>query len=344
MPRVYARRPRSRSRVDRVTLIVLAAFLVIASITAVLAFVWVRSRFVPAGPASPVVAGGKSSTGLTGGSTGDENIPVPTGPLQRVTDPTPVPWDGVSRVTILVMGLDYRDWSEGDDVPRTDSMILFSIDPVTKTAGMLSIPRDLWVTIPGVGENRINTAHFFAEAQNPGSGPISAAQTVEQNFGLRVPYYVRLRFDAFLGIVDALGGVTVDLPADMGGLTAGRHHLDGAQALAFVRDRQGTDDFFRMERGQLMLKAVAKETLLPTAWPRIPAVIQAGFSSVDSNIPFWQWPRLGLAILRAGLTDSIDSSTIRREMTTPYITDEGANVLLPDWNQIHPFVDEMFAQ
>jgi polyisoprenyl-teichoic acid--peptidoglycan teichoic acid transferase len=69
------------------------------------------------------------------------------------------PWDGASRVTALVMGLDYRDWEAGEGAPRTDTMILLTIDPLSKTAGMLNIPRDLWVNIPGFDYDRINTAY-----------------------------------------------------------------------------------------------------------------------------------------------------------------------------------------
>jgi polyisoprenyl-teichoic acid--peptidoglycan teichoic acid transferase len=244
------------------------------------------------------------------------------------------------RTNMLLLGIDRVP--DGTALGRSDTMILMSIDPLLPTIRMLSIPRDLWVNIPGVGENRINTAHFFAEANQPGSGPEAAVDTVEQSFGVPVHYYVRLRFDAFLSIVDALGGVTLSLPEDMGGLSAGENHLDGTQALAFVRDRKGTDDFFRMEHTQRMVKAIASEMLSPAAWPRLPQAAQAAFSSVDTNLPAWQWPRLGLALLRGVVGGQINNQTIRREMTTPTITSGGANVLMPDWNQIQPYVQEMF--
>lgn len=245
------------------------------------------------------------------------------------------------RTDVLVLGIDRVP--EGTALGRSDTMILMSVNPLLPTVKMLSIPRDLWVTIPGVGENRINTAHFFAESTSPGSGPSAAVQTVEQNFGVSVPYYVRLRFDAVLRVVDAMGGVDINLSEDMAGLPAGSHHLDGTQALAFIRDRKGTDDFFRMEQAQFMLKAIARQMLSPSSWSRLPAVFQAGFTSIDTNLPFWQWPRLGAAFVRAAITGNIDARSIRREMTTPYITDQGANVLLPNWDLIQPFVRELFA-
>lgn len=244
------------------------------------------------------------------------------------------------RTNFLVLGIDRVP--EGTALGRSDTMILVSVVPLRPDVILLSIPRDLWVTIPNVGENRINTAHFYAEANQPGSGPAAALQTVETNFGVSVPYYVRLRFDAFLSIVDAMGGVTVNLPTDMAGLPAGEHHLDGQKALAFVRDRHGTDDFYRMERAQLMIRAMMVQLLKPSSWPRLPAVFAAGASSIDTNLPIGLWPRLGLALLRASI-GGFDSRTISREMVTPYTTEGGAAVLLPNWEMINPMIRELFG-
>lgn len=245
------------------------------------------------------------------------------------------------RINVLAFGIDNRP-EENSTVGRSDTMILMSVNPLQPDVRMLSIPRDLWVNIPDVGENRINTAHFFAEASQEGSGPAALLETVNVNFDINVPYYMRVRFDAFQGIVDAMNGVTLTLENDMGGLPAGTHHLDGAQALAFVRDRSGTDDFFRMNQALVMVQAIIRQLLTLEALPRWPAVIAAGLASIDTNLPVWQWPRLGFALVRAMVFNGIDSRTISREMTTPFITEGGADVLLPDWTQIQPLVDEMF--
>ena len=102
---------------------------------------------------------------------------------------TPPSWDGANRVTMLVMGLDYRDWEAGEGPPRTDTMILLTVDPVNRTAGMLSLPRDLWVNIPGFDYGRINTAYQLGEAYKvPGGGPQLAADTVEELLGIKVDY------------------------------------------------------------------------------------------------------------------------------------------------------------
>lgn len=245
------------------------------------------------------------------------------------------------RTNLLVLGIDRVP--EGTALGRSDTMILVSVNPFQPDVNLFSIPRDLWVNIPNVGENRINTAHFYAEANIPGSGPAAALETVNQNFQLQIPYYVRFRFDAFLGIVDALGGVTVNLPEDMAGFAAGTHHLDGAQALAFVRDRKSGDDFSRMEHTQFMLRAVARQALLPVSWPRLPAVAAVVFRSIDTNLAVWHWPRLGMAFLRASL-NGFYSRTVTREMVTPFTTAEGAQVLLPNWDLILPAVNEVIRQ
>jgi hypothetical protein len=92
-----------------------------------------------------------------------EGTPAPSSELPPpVTGPIAKPWDGASRVTMLVMGLDYRDWASGDGPPRTDTMILLTVDPLSRSAGMLNIPRDLWVSIPGFENSRINTAYAYA--------------------------------------------------------------------------------------------------------------------------------------------------------------------------------------
>ncbi|MHB0967718.1 MAG: LCP family protein [Bellilinea sp.] len=246
-----------------------------------------------------------------------------------------------ARTNILLLGIDRTP--DGSAVGRTDTNILISIIPLKPDVNMLSIPRDLWVNIPGVGENRINTAHFFAEANQEGSGPAAVLETVRANFGVTVRYYVRVKFSSFVEIVDAMGGLNIDLTDAMAGYAPGQYNLNGEQALAFARNRTGSDDFFRMQNGQFLLKAAFRQMFNPASWVRIPAVANVFFQSVDTNIPAYLWPRLGLAVLRAG-PDGIDNRTITREMVNPWTTDLGANVLLPNWDAINPVLMEMFAE
>ena len=245
------------------------------------------------------------------------------------------------RTNILILGLDSRE--PGSNLGRSDTMILTTILPSKPYVGMLSMPRDLWVTIPNYGENRINAAHFLAEADQPGSGPMSAMDTVRTNFGVDVDYFVRVRFDGFLDLVDAVGGVEIELPRPMSGYSEGSHHLDGEQALAFVRDRAGSDDFFRMERGQIFLKALAKQILSSSGLRTLPQTFSILSRMVDTDVPIWLWPRVGIAILRVG-PDGIDNRIISREMVNPFTTEGGAQVLAPNWVEINPVLMEIFGQ
>jgi polyisoprenyl-teichoic acid--peptidoglycan teichoic acid transferase len=245
------------------------------------------------------------------------------------------------RTNVLLLGMDYTD--PGSSAARTDTMILTTFIPLDPYAGMLSIPRDLWVTIPAVGENRINTAHFFAEASQPGSGPAAAVQTVETNFGVEIDYFVRIRFEGFRELFNAMGGVDIVLDQPMAGYPAGAHHLTGNKALAFARNRTNSDDFFRMQQSQILLKAAFKQMLNPLKWPRLPQVITSLFSSIETDLPIWQQARLGLTLLRTG-PDGIDNRTITREMVVPFTTNQGASVLAPNWGLINPVLMEMFGQ
>ncbi len=245
------------------------------------------------------------------------------------------------RTTVLILGIDRPP--EGTWAGRSDTMILASISPVLPDVNILSIPRDLWVSIPGQGENRVNTAHYFAELSVPGTGKTAADDVIETNLGVKVSYVLRIKFEGFVKIIDAMGGVTVNLPVDMSGLAAGEHTLDGTSALAFVRDRAGSDDFFRQQRGQLVIMAAIKNIMSPAKWARIPAVLTAVLQSVDTNIPFWVYPRL----VYAGLFSAVkgfDARTFDREMITPWATDAGAQVLLPNWDKINPLLFELFRQ
>lgn len=238
------------------------------------------------------------------------------------------------RAVILVLGIDRAP--AGTAAGRSDSNLLVSIEALTADLRLFSIPRDLWLTIPGYGEQRINAAHYFGELSQPGSGPALAQATIAANFGIQSDYYVRIQLENFPRAIDALGGVTVNLPYKMGGLAKGRHHLSGAEALAFARDRS-IDDFERTQQGQVLAAALMRSLLNPLKWPRLPFFALALSDVVDTNIPAWQWPRLGLALARGALGD-VDSMAVKRTMVTPTFTADGAAVLLPRWELIAPLV------
>ncbi len=151
-------------------------------------------------------------------------------------------WNGKTRITVLFLGLDYRDWEAGE-IPRSDTMMLVTLDPLAQTVGFLSIPRDMWVEIPGFGHNKINTAYFLGEVNKlPGGGPGLAMETVEHFLGVPVDYYALVDFMTFVDLIDELGGldlyvrqeVTISRIGDNDSqeiLREGVQWLDGMQVL-----------------------------------------------------------------------------------------------------------------
>lgn len=244
------------------------------------------------------------------------------------------------RTNVLVLGVDRAP--EGTAIGRSDTMILMGIQPFSGQVNMLSIPRDLWVNIPNFGENRINAAHSWGEGAQAGGGPGLALATVQQNFGVDVRYYLRVRLEGFADVVDALGGLDLTLTQPAAGYPAGRIHLDGEQALAFVRNRTG-DDFFRQQNGQIFILALGKAMLNPLNWLRLPGALIAMTQAIDTNIPFWSWPRLLFALLRAMIFGGVDAVVLPREAVTPWLTAGGAQVLLPNWEAILPVVRQLFG-
>ncbi|GAB4499991.1 MAG: LCP family protein [Anaerolineales bacterium] len=245
-----------------------------------------------------------------------------------------------ARINLLVLGVDDR--APNGVLGRTDTMLLFSILPSDPYIGGLSIPRDLWVNIPGVGENRINTAHFFAEAAQPGSGAQAAMQTVTANFGVPCQYFVRLNFNDVVGVVDALGGLKITLPEALGGYPAGEHRLNGVQALAFARDRAGSDDFARMRHAQILFGALLQAVFTPQNLPNLPQAAPVIANAIETNLPWWLLPRLVFTVWRA-YPQHVTLRTLDRDFVTPFVTDGGAQVLLPRWEVIQPLVAEMFG-
>lgn len=365
MSRANARIARTRSgSLDRVTLVVLVVFIVLATVTAVIAFTVARNFFVSTGvisvgDAPPVLPNGESSGQSSGVQPEGTEAASPEGPLQSINDPTPVPWDGASRVTMLIMGLDFRDW-EANEVPRTDTMILFSVDPVSKTAGMISVPRDMWVNIPGMGYNKINTAYRWGEVYNmPGGGPGLAMETVEDFLGVPVNYYAQIDFMAFVRFIDELGGldmhireeITVDPigPGNTRTLEPGVQTLDGATALAYARMRYTEGgDFDRSSRQMEVIMALRDQILnfnqLPMLISKAPKLYQELSSGIRTNLTLDQVIQLAL------LAAKIDRNDIKQGIIGPpkqveFATnpEDGQAILIPVPDQIRILRDEVFA-
>src|SRR6266498_6035333 len=184
----------------------------------------------------------------------NQNTPSPTltpepSESEDIEYPT---WDGGSRINILFVGLRGGEPTEADCPFCTDTLILLTVDPIAKTAGMLSIPRDMWVNIPGFGYSRINTAWTLGRGSKlPGGGPALTMKTVEQFIGVPIDYYVQVDFDTFIDVINLIGGVDVyndeklildpmahgkDFPK-VRMTCCGMRHLNGATALAYSRCR-----------------------------------------------------------------------------------------------------------
>jgi LCP family protein required for cell wall assembly len=290
-----------------------------------------------------------------------------TGPFQpnptRRPNATPVAtefvlpdWQGKERVNILLLGIDERQSEEGPW--RTDTMILVTVDPATQSAAMLSIPRDLWVPIPGFQESRINNAHFFGDvAKYPGGGPALAKKAVQYNLGIPVHYYVRLNFTAFEKLIDLIGGIdvlvdhTIDDPEypDSGygyepfHLDAGQQHLDGRTALKYARTRHDMmGDFGRAHRQQQVMLAVRDKVLtakmLPQLLPRAGELASTLGNAVQTDLSLQQM--LALAKLGSQIDRSrIKSVYIDQTMTLPYETPDKDQVLIPLRDEIRKVRD-----
>ncbi len=261
-------------------------------------------------------------------------------------------WGGKGRVNILILGTDRRD--KGEKAARTDTMMVASLDPVGRRAVILSIPRDLWVFIPGYGERRINTAHFYGELN--GQGPALAKETVETNLGIPIDYYVRLDFEGFKEVVDTLGGVTIDVeapirddmfPDDNYGyrsiyIPAGRQEMDGETLLQYVRTRHGGNDFERMRRQQQALRALAQRVLSLDLLPRLPALIDTALDAISTDLQPLEILALANLGSQIGL-DGVEMKAIDESLTTPFVTLDGAQILLPDKTGIEAMLEGLLA-
>ena len=284
----------------------------------------------------------------------DVNI---TAPLQSENGPAAIPWDGANRVTMLVMGLDYRDW-EGEGPSRTDTMMLLTLDPVTRTAGILSIPRDLWVNIPGFDYGKINTAYYLGELYNlPGGGPGLAVQTVEELLGVDINYYAQVDFSAFERFIDEIGGVDVEVPYELTvdpigpgntvTLQQGIQHLDGPTALAYARNRDTYGaDFDRADRQQQVVFGMRDQVLslgsLPTLIANAPTIYNNLRSGIHTNLNLKETISLAWTASQVP-RENIKHGLIGPNEVTMSMSPDGMDILLPDMDAVRVVRDDVFA-
>ncbi|MGC9333717.1 MAG: LCP family protein [Anaerolineae bacterium] len=272
-------------------------------------------------------------------------VPAPEGAETSAPDPSQpteklpaISWDRYTN--IVVLGADKKT----DSIAwRTDTIIVVSVDTAQNRAYLLSIPRDLWVEIPGHGADRINTADFWGESAEAGDGPELVKRTLEQNFGIPVEHFVRIDFQGFVNAIDAIGGVeiAVHCPLPDIGLEPGIHQMDGKQALRYARSRMGTSDFDRSRRQREILVALWEKGKSMNVIPRLPALWRAMGATFETDLSLGQV--LGLAYVGVQLKgDQILTEAIGPGQVDDWITPMGAEVLLPRWDEIDTLLRDFY--
>jgi LCP family protein required for cell wall assembly len=277
---------------------------------------------------------------------------APVTPPAVTPAPSPTPMQA-GDMNLLLLGTDRRqtspDW-------RTDTLIVVAVRPKEQLVAMLSIPRDLWVNIPGYGPERINAADYLGEKERSGGGPALVAATLKENLGIRVDAYAQIDFAGLERIIDAVGGVDVNVPRpiddwiDEGDgrppvhvtIAAGPQHLDGRTALQYVRSRHGTTDMDRSQRQQQVLLALRDAAARPEMVPRLPWLASTLAGMVKTNLR----PADALALLDMALHSQPQSFRTRvfdATMVSDWTTPSGAMVLLPDRDRIEEVWTELTA-
>jgi len=265
----------------------------------------------------------------------------------------PPAWTGKERLNVLLLGVDKRDGEVGSP-ENTDTLIVLSLDPLNRTASMLSIPRDTLVTIPGHGPDKINAAYAYG-------GPELAERSVEQVLGIRLNSYALVDFNAFVRIVDSLGGVLIDVKrpirdeayptADFGvrrlNIVAGPQLMHGDVALEYARSRHDSNDFSRSRRQQQVLAAIRARLAQDGMLARVPTLMGDVGTLVETNFD------PGNILPLAGLGGGIDSNAIRSEVLLPCggdsprcelreQNDSGGYYLIPEPAKVRDLVAQLF--
>lgn len=247
--------------------------------------------------------------------------------------------------------------AEGQSHWRTDSIMLVMLNPDTQRIGIVSLPRDSWVTIPGYGHNRINTVDYLGESTKyPGGGPALLKRTLWENFGLPMHYYARVRFGGFIQIIDTLGGVDVTVDCEIADifphptkpgqlihmdLYPGVNHLDGTMALLYSRSRLSTSDFDRARRQQSVMKGLYAQARRTDTIGRIPQLYQDLRETVQTDLSLTDI----IALARHGLAvepENVQAIVINHKLMRDWITPQGAMVLLPNETLLRQTLTDFF--
>ncbi len=298
----------------------------------------IGSVFGGGDPTEEVVIAAPSPS-LAPGESAPPSTPLPEGTAAAVATvtPTSIPrWDGKERLNILLVGADQRP---DQGYFNTDTLIVVSIDPTTKEVAMFSLPRDtVDVPLPAdsparavygdVFGGKINSLCMAAKAR-PDIFPSGCFGTIKEVlgalYGLDIKYYVEVNFEGFKQVVDALGGVTINVqtpvvddsyPTDKGQLMrvyipSGIQHMTGEEALVYARSRHGSSDFDRGQRQQRVILSLRQQADVAGMIPRIPDLVKSLKKAVHTDIPVDLLPQL------AQLAGDIDMTRLRSQVFAP---------------------------
>ncbi|ANA81111.1 LytR family transcriptional regulator [Paenibacillus glucanolyticus] len=252
-------------------------------------------------------------------------------------------WEGKERINILLIGGDSR----GDDAGRSDTMLVASIDPVTKRAHLFSLLRDTYVEIPGHGKGRLNSAFAYG-------GIELTRQTIGDLLDLPIHKYVYTDFVGFIALVDSLGGVDIEVEKDMYytskadkhmydiDLKQGLQHLDGKMALQYVRFRHDAkSDFARTERQRILMTEVAKKMQTTNSLIKLPGILDSIAPYIETDLS----PKEMLKLMALGFDVNLDK--IDQQQLPPFslLSNEKvgrAQVLGVDKNKLQAYVKQLF--
>jgi LCP family protein required for cell wall assembly len=274
-------------------------------------------------------------------------------------DPVPVLTDD-QTVTYLLLGSDQRP---GQTYFRTDTIVIAAIRPTSGQVTLISVPRDLYVYIPTVGMDRVNTAYEYGQMYHyPGGGEALVKDTFLYNLGVRIDHLAIVDFDGFQRIVDTLGGVDVPVACSytdwhlidpsydpnnennwsLYTVGPGLIHMDGDLALWYARSRQRSSDFDRGRRSQEVLRALYSQALRTDAISKIPQLYNDFSSTVTTDLGLDSI--LQLAPLALHLTNAdIRSYYIGKGLVTAWTTPGGASVQLPNAPAIQSMLQQALA-
>lgn len=354
------------SRRRKVILSTVGIFLIaILSVGGVLAYKANRayqSIFIPP-PPKPIVtkdASGKQIIVETGGGSKDKTTKTANTPPdsttvagQSVPTPTPIPgWTGTNRINILLLGVDTSaDRAKSGEPPLSDTIIVLSIDPTTKKISMMSLPRDMLVSIPGYGDAKINAAYSDGSLTKY-TGPGLVQSTIENDFHIPINYFAVVDFQGFEKIINTFGGVVIDVPAPIKDdqypgedfnytrvyFHTGLQHMDGQTALDYVRTRHDDNDFARGIRQQQLLEALRAQATAFNMISKAPTLIDELGNTIKTDMP------PGDALRLAKLLSETNTSDIHSVSLLPALTEQWNQgqpyYLIPDWSKVNQIVQQ----